>query len=114
MLKNLATAGSGALAGRTLAFSQETSITIAGRPVEIAVTPKSSFAMRRVNPNAAARPRQRHSPRSNDTVERFRSRSPQFSVGFFFSPLFPYSSPLAKDKINSPSVFNRHYPQAVP
>jgi alpha-glucosidase len=45
VLKKLA-AGSGALAGRGLAFSQGTPIHIAGRPVEIALTPVSPRTVR--------------------------------------------------------------------
>ena len=45
MLKKL-TAGSGALVGRGLAFPQETPIQIAGRPVEITLTPVSPKTVR--------------------------------------------------------------------
>ena len=46
VLKKVATAGSGALAGSGLAFAQETQLRIAGRPVEIALTATSPKTVR--------------------------------------------------------------------
>jgi alpha-glucosidase len=45
-LKKVATAGGGALVGSKLAFSQETQIQVAGRPVEIALTATSPKTVR--------------------------------------------------------------------